>query len=165
MQAFKAFIVSLVFLFALWLLLAGSTSRQEMLVGGAVALLLALLFRRRLAVLGDVRLTPRALWHAFLYLWVFLWALLRSNLDVALRVVNPRLPIHPGIVRVHTRLRSRLGRLALANSITLTPGTLTVETRDDTFYIHWIDVTATDVEESTRRIVSAFEKHLEVIFG
>jgi len=80
-------------------------------------------------------------------------------------VLNPKLPIKPGIVRIRTKLKSRLGRIILANSITLTPGTLTVETRDDTFYIHWIDVSARNIEESTQVIVSKFEKYLEVIFG
>ena len=68
-------------------------------------------------------------------------------------------------VEVKTKLKSRIGRIFLANSITLTPGTLTVETKDDAYYIHWIDVTSETVEESTREIVSKFEKYLEVFFG
>jgi multicomponent Na+:H+ antiporter subunit E len=86
-------------------------------------------------------------------------------LDVAKRVVSPNLPINPGIVKVKTKLTSRLGRMILANSITLTPGTLTVETDEDNFYIHWIDVTSEDIEEATRKIVRKFEKYLEVCFG
>jgi multicomponent Na+:H+ antiporter subunit E len=68
-------------------------------------------------------------------------------------------------VKVKTSLHSKTGRLVLANSITLTPGTLTVETRDDYYYIHWIDVTTQDVEKASREIVSKFEKYLEVMFG
>ena len=165
MRSVRAFMVSFIVLAVLWLLLAGSVDAQELVAALVVALLLSIFFAGRLQVLADFRFTPAAIWHGFLYIWVFLWALLRSNLDVARRTLDPRLPINPGIVRVRTTLRSRLGRLALANSITLTPGTLTVETRDDMFYIHWIDAEATDIEHSTQRIVRVFEKHLEVIFG
>ena len=166
MRSFRAFLISFVLLTALWLFLAGSLDTQELIVGAATALLLSILFAGRLRVLADFRWTPAAVLHGFLYFWVFLWALLRSNLDVARRVLDPRLPIQPGIVRVRTKLKSRLGRLALANSITLTPGTLTVETHDDTFYIHWIDAAdMNDIEQATQKIVSSFERHLEVIFG
>jgi multicomponent Na+:H+ antiporter subunit E len=54
--------------------------------------------------------------------------------------------------------------MILANSITLTPGTLTVDIDGDTLYIHWIDVTNMDEKAATEKIVSNFEKYLEVIF-
>ena len=76
-------------------------------------------------------------------------------------LIDPTLPINPGIVEVKTRLKSPLGRLVLANSITLTPGTLTVETKDDSFFIHWIDVSSQDIESATQKIVRTFEKYLE----
>jgi multicomponent Na+:H+ antiporter subunit E len=53
----------------------------------------------------------------------------------------------------------------LANAITLTPGTLTVDAHEDELFIHWIDVSGSDVDEFTRAIVAGFERHLEVIFG
>ena len=55
--------------------------------------------------------------------------------------------------------------MILANSITLTPGTLSVDVKDDYYYIHWIDVTDIDEQKATQKIVSGFEKYLEVIFG
>ena len=91
--------------------------------------------------------------------------LVKSNIDVMFRVVTPRVKINPAIVEVKTRLKSPLGRLALANSITLTPGTLTADIKDDRLFIHWIDATTTDVEGATKKIVDKFEKHLEVLFG
>ena len=80
-------------------------------------------------------------------------------------VAAPSLPVNPGIVEVKTKLKSRLGRLILANSITLTPGTFTVEIRDDSLFIHWIDVKGSDPEEATEMIVRKFEKYLEVMYG
>ena len=112
-----------------------------------------------------MRTTPKALIWGIAYLFVFLVELVKSNLDVAFRVLHPRLPIHPGIVKVRTKLTSPMGRLALANSITLTPGTITVETKEEYFYVHWIDVRARNIEETSQNIVSKFEKYLEVIFG
>lgn len=164
MNKIKAFLVSLVLLFGLWLLLAG-TARDELLAGLAVATLVSLVFLPRLDVLAELRFTPRALLTLPVYLGVFLVALVKSTADVARRVVSPSLPINPGIVKVKTRLKSRLGRIVLANSITLTPGTMTVETDGEDLYIHWIDIQAENIEEATKSIVGGFEKYLEVIFG
>jgi multicomponent Na+:H+ antiporter subunit E len=91
------------------------------------------------------------------YVHLFLRELVKSNFDVARRVVAPEVRINPGIVEVKTRLKHPTYRLILANSITLTPGTLTVDMIDDSLYIHWIDVTGKDVESATREISSKFE--------
>ena len=58
-----------------------------------------------------------------------------------------------------------MGRLILANSITLTPGTLTIDIKEDTLYIHWIDVKTEDIDKATENIVRKFEKYLEKIYG
>jgi len=86
--------------------------------------------------------------------------------DVAYRVINPRLPINPGIVKVKTNLKTETGLTFLANSITLTPGTLTVDIDRDAgvLYVHWIDVKAKDVEAATKIVVERFEKILRKIF-
>ena len=55
--------------------------------------------------------------------------------------------------------------MILADSITLTPGTFTLEIKGDTLFIHWIDVKAQDVEQATKEIIRKFEKYLEVIYG
>ncbi|HDQ15324.1 MAG TPA: hypothetical protein ENN41_10985 [Sediminispirochaeta sp.] len=153
------------FLLAIWLLLSAPFSREELIAGAIVSALISLFPFGSIPIFSEMRLTPKALIWGIAYLFVFLFELLKSNLDVAFRVLHPKLPIHPGIVKVKTKLNSRMGRLALANSITLTPGTITVETKDEYFYIHWIDVRARNIEETTRNIVSKFERYLEVIFG
>ncbi len=66
------------------------------------------------------------------------------------------------LVRVQTGLHSSLGRLLLANSITLTPGTLVVDVNDDRLFVHWIDCPpGTDLAEATRVIASDFERDLK----
>ena len=81
-------------------------------------------------------------------------------------VLHPLLPIKPGIVKVKTKLKSDSALTMLANSITLTPGTLTVDIdeKNQVLYVHWIDVKATDIEETTEDVGGRFEKLLEEIF-
>ncbi len=135
-----------------------------MIMGGAGAFLLSLVYFRS-GVHSEMKMTIKAVIFIPVYFIVFVLALVKSNLDVAYRVVHPKLPIKPGIVKVKTTLKSRVGRLTLANSITLTPGTLTVDVKDDILYIHWINVSGKDINDSTEQIVKGFEKYLEVIFG
>lgn len=155
-------IVTAVVLVGLYILWTRSRETSDLLIVSVAALLVSLLFNR---AAGAMRITPRRVIYAIGYLFYLLWAIIRSNLDVARRVVQPRIPINPGIVMVHTVLTSPLGRTILANSITLTPGTLSVDISGNHLFIHWIDVTEESEEEATRKIVAGFEHFLEVIFG
>ena len=151
-------------LLIVWIFLAG-TSQQEIIIGAIVSLLLTIIFFSKATIFSEFNLNPKAISYFLIYIFIFTWELIKSNIDVAFRVIHPTIPINPGIVKVKTKLKSRLGRTILANSITLTPGTLTVETNGEDYYIHWIDVTSDDIEGATKQIVSKFEKYLEVIFG
>lgn len=151
--------------FVLWFLLVwpfdpatGALLKQDVAAGVLVAALVALVMRE-LAVDRFSRWVNPVRWFwALLYAAVFLYEVIRANVDVAYRVLHPALPINPGIVKVRTRLVSPAARTALANSITLTPGTMTVDITDDGYmYIHWINVRAKDVETATRMIISRFE--------
>ena len=148
-----------------WVLLAGSLSVDTLMVGAAVSLVIALLFRDGLSFFTEFRFTPAAIVAGFRFYGYFFKELVRSNLKLAAIVLHPSLPIEPGIVKVRTRLKSRMGRLMLANSITLTPGTLTVELDGEWIYVHWVTVESVDVEEATAHIVAGFESYLEVMYG
>lgn len=154
-----------VFLFLFWLLLNGSLAPDVLLAGAVVALAIALPFRNGVVVATEFRLGPRALVATVLYLGYFLLELVKSNLALAAVVLSPRMPLDPGIVKVRTTLKSRMGRYLLAHSITLTPGTLTVELDGEWLYVHWVRMGATDTDEATRRIVTGFERYLEVMYG
>jgi multicomponent Na+:H+ antiporter subunit E len=144
-----------------WVLLTGSLATDELVLGMLVSLVVMLAAGDRLALLSGLRLTPLAPLHLLRYLGYFFGQLALSNLDVARRVISPTLPIQPELVEVRTGLRSDLGRMLLANSITLTPGTLTVEAEGDRLLIHWIDSTpGSDLESATRAIAAGFEKHI-----
>jgi multicomponent Na+:H+ antiporter subunit E len=145
----------------LWILLTSSLDAQELLAGVLVALAVSLLFNRRFHLFTGLRITPLLPFHLFVYLGHFLLALLRANIDLALRVLSPSLPIRPQLVAVRTGLQSPLGRLLLANTITLTPGTLTVDVTGDTLLVHWVYCPpGTDAVQATHAIAAAFEHNL-----
>jgi len=164
MKSIKNFFYLFIFLAIFWVLL-NPINQQTVLAGFIVVVLLSLIFNKYGATLAEFSFSPRSILYAFIYIFVFLKELIKSNLDVAVRVLSPELPIKPGIVKVKTGLKSDLGKTVLANSITLTPGTLSVEIKDDFLYIHWINVTAEGIEATSQAIVDKFEKYLEVMFG
>ena len=69
-------------------------------------------------------------------------------MDVALRILNPGLPISPRLVRVRAGQRTDVGRVLYANSITLTPGTVTIDTEGDTITVHALTAEAAAGVES-----------------
>lgn len=148
-------------LIALYITWTHSTEIMNLAVISFFALLISFFFTSKDPLAS---ITPKKIFYAFLYAGYLLVAIVRSNLDVAFRVVQKNIPLNPGIVKVRTQLKSNAARMILANSITLTPGTLSVDVKDDFFYIHWIDVTTKDIDEASRQIVSGFERYLEVIF-
>lgn len=161
----KVFVNLWLTLMAIWLIANASLQFQIVASGVLLATLLSLVMVRFSAAYAEVNLTPRALLYYLRYLAVFTWELIRANLNVARLVFSPRIDIHPGIVEIKTNLKTRTGRLVLANSITLTPGTLVVDIRDDTLFVHWIDVQSVDPEAATRAIAARFERYLSVIYG
>jgi len=152
-------------LLAIWLVLNASIESQVLLSGIFLATLLSVTLVHFSSAYADVRLSPRVIGHILLYLLVFTGELVRANFNVARLVFSPRLDIHPGIVEIKTRLQSRTARMLLANSITLTPGTLVVNIIGDTLFVHWIDVRSKDPAGATQAIAARFEKHLSVIYG
>jgi len=136
---------------------------QEIVAGAILSLVLALWGYRYLTVRGLSIYAPRRILYAAVYVPVFLYECVKANVDVAYRVIHPKMPIKPGIVAIRTTLTSDVAKLLLANSITLTPGTLTVDVTDEYLFIHWINVQSTDVEEASRLIGGRFEKYLKVI--
>lgn len=154
-----------VVLMIVWILINNTFELEVIGVGIILSLVLALIFGRRTDVLDEFKFTPKAFFYTGVYLFVFFWDLIKSNIDVALRVLKPSLPINPGIVKTKTVLKSKMARMILTNSITLTPGTLTVDIEDDIIYIHWIDVESDDIEIASEKIVKKFEKILVKIYG
>ncbi len=153
--------------FAVWCLLSWPVDLQHLLIGLGAAALVALMIGDLFVKRPHVLKHPLRYWYFLVcYLPLFLWECFKANLDVAYRVLHPRLPITPGIVKVKTNLKTDTALTFLANSITLTPGTLTVDIdkANGILYIHWIDVKAKDTQGATKIIVERFEKILRKIF-
>lgn len=149
-------------LLALWLLLAGSLDPAEVIAGASVSLIITLISRPHLVIFSGLKLTPAALPAFFSYLGLFLIELIRANLDMARRVLSPSLPLDPTLVEITTELKSTLGKMALANSITLTPGTLSVDVIGNRLIIHWVEIPpGLDRERATQAIAGKFERHLK----
>ena len=162
-----------IFSFVIWFLLVwpfdpitGKLDLQSVIAGVVVAIFVGLLFGDKIArELPLSRVFSRLFWF-LVYIPIFFWYVVVANLDVVYRVVHPDMPIRPGIVKVTTELKTNMAKMFLANSITLTPGTLTVDINPDgeSLYIHHIDVKSTDVKENTELIGSRFEPILTEVF-
>ncbi len=94
--------------------------------------------------------------------------LAKANIDVARRALSPSLPVNPGFVKVPSECKTEYGRAMLANSITLTPGTITMDITEENgqtyYYIHWIDVATTDPKEAGDAIKGTLEKWVRRIW-
>ena len=152
-------------LLLIWLIANGTLATDTVLTGVVITAAIAFAFAAFSRVYSVIRWSPRVIYTYLLYLGVFLYELVKANLNVMRYVYSPHIDIHPGIVEIKTSLQSPIGRLALANSITLTPGTLVVDMRGDSLFIHWINVTATDPVAAAQEIAGRFEKYLKVIYG
>ena len=151
--------------FIIWMLLTWTTAAQIVIAGLIVSALVAMLFHEILPREHHIFISPVRVFWFLTYLPVFFYYVLKANLDVVYRVLHPKMPIKPGIVKIKTNLKTESGITALANSITLTPGTLTVDLTEDGFlYIHWINVQSVEIEEATKLIAGKFEWFLVRIF-
>lgn len=149
----------------IWFGFTTSLQPAELITGAIVSLLIAGISIVSFDCCAPVLVTPAHIGYFIKYFFVFIIALVKANFDVARRVLSPKLDINPGIVMFHTKLKNDFAKMVLANSITLTPGTLTVDVIDDKFYIHWIDVTTEDHEKIYEEIAAPFEEILLKIYN
>ena len=119
---------------ALWVLLSGHVAPLDLAMGVAASALVAFANRDIEGVSEMLRWSPRLV--AYLpWLLKEIWV---ANLQVVKLVLDPALPIDPVIVRVRTRFSTDVARTTLANSITLTPGTITLDVEGEEFIVHAI---------------------------
>ncbi len=163
-------LVYFVLAFIVWILVAwpfaeGRIDLQIIAAGLITSFVAAILFHEILPKEHHVFISPVRVFWFLVYVPVFFYYVVRANFDVVYRALHPAMPIKPGIVKIKTDLKTDSAITALANSITLTPGTLTVDLTDDGYlYVHWINVKAEDVESATQSISQRFEWFLRKIF-
>lgn len=159
MEKTAKLIILLVISFFIWLLITWQFAPQWLLSGLAAALLVSLFFAGRLSPDLSKVVNPARYFWLIVYIPVFLFEMVKANLDVAYRVLHPALPINPGLVKVKTSLKGDLARTVLGNSLTLTPGNTTVDVKENNIYVHCIDV-----KRDVQATVSRFENILKKVF-
>jgi len=158
-------LIYFVLAFIVWLLLTWQLDVQIIIAGLIASAVVSLLFHEMLPKEHHIFISPVRIFWFLVFLPVFFYYVVKANLDVVYRALHPRMPIRPGIVKIKTDLKTDSGITALANCITLTPGTLTVDLTDDGFmYIHWINVKSDDVEQASQHISRQLEWFIRKIF-
>ena len=167
---FPAVISTFIVCFIFWVLITWSFTIQELAAGAVVSLAVAL-FSARFFIHEKSfwLLNPAKLFGLIGYvLFTFPVELIKANVDMAKRCFGGCKNINPGIVKVPVDLESEYGQSMLANSITLTPGTITMELTEEEgqtyYYIHWIDVTAPSGKEAGDAIKGTLEKGVRRVF-
>lgn len=133
-------LLALLWLFVRGVALEPATLAGEFLIGLVVGMVLAFVFRRfyrdDIQVLARLKAVPAMV----AYFVLFVKELISANLDVAYRVLAPSMPISPHVIEIPLRIETDLAIATLANSITLTPGTLTMDYDDErnSLYVHAI---------------------------
>jgi len=163
--------ISMIFLtilwFATWMLLTWPPEPKDAYIGAGVAVFVTFMTSHMFSKnINPFRRPSRYVWFIY-YAVVFLWECVKANLDVAYRVIHPDLPIRPGTIRVRTSLKSDSGLTFLANSITLTPGTTSIDIDKERgiLYVHWIYVKeGFNSSKDKLAVVDKFERILKRIF-
>lgn len=158
------YIIYFIIGFCLWLLLTLSINFDHLIAGVIVVLLGTIIFGGYFTDKPVKFLQLHRLFWFVIYIPFFIWYMFKANIDVAYRVLHPERPIKPGIVKIKTTLKTNVAKVFLANSITLTPGTMTCEIDGDYLYIHWIWVRSSEIKEASKIIARGFEKFLRRIF-
>jgi multicomponent Na+:H+ antiporter subunit E len=154
-------------LFVFWLVLSGKLELKYLIFGIASAAIVTFVTQDLLEFKESQRSTSSSVssllktgWRLFSYFMWLVYEIVKANLQVAYIVLHPKLPIEPGLLRFRTRLRSPVGHVILANSITLTPGTITVDLVDGTYLVHAL------VPDAAGSLLEAkMQSKLEAIFG
>ena len=159
-------LVLFAYLMVVWLLLSGHYNAT--LIGyGVLSCLFVVALVAHLGILDEEALPTHLGLRIFFYLpWLFKEIVL-SNIAVAKVILDPKLPIHPRMLRVSASQKTHVGQVVYANSITLTPGTVTLDVRDDQFLVHALTTDSAEgllTGEMDRR-VAYLEEHAAVREG
>jgi len=164
LRTISRIVITFFFLMALWLLFTFSLDLFSLLLGGIFSLAISM-FAHDLFVEREEKIhrgiLPRFEFFA-LYVFVVLWEIYLASFYVVYQVITMK--INPGIVKIRTHLKSKLARALLANSITLTPGTVTIDLQEDYLYVHWLVVKTGNSHKAARMIKGNYEAQLKRIF-
>jgi len=167
MRRFLASLAIAILTFIIYVIFSGSISPYDLLTAGVTAVLVGGLTGTFVITEPAKALNPlrgiRAIEYFFRYMLV---DEVRAHTDVIKRIVSPRMPINPGIVKVPYYVNSDYAMTLIANSITNTPGTVVVDVdkKKKCLFVHWIDVKTIKPEEAREFISRVFEEYSKKIF-
>lgn len=128
-------------LFLVYLALSGSAQPTNLIIGALLSVGLALLMPKRDLQFVTIKRFPQFLWAGIRYFFVVAWDVIRGGISTARIVLDPNLPINPGIIAIPSGSKTELGTALSAHSITLSPGELVVAMDDEgLMYTHCLNV-------------------------
>jgi multicomponent Na+:H+ antiporter subunit E len=146
----KKILIPFVLLLVFWLILTPNITVESLIIGMAVSLLVVVYSQD---VLFDEREIPiyrlPHLLNMIKFVGVLVVEIFKANIDVAKIVLNPSLPIQPHFIKVPMMIKNDFNKVIYGNSVTLTPGTLTVDIKEDEFIIHALTNDAADAMENS----------------
>lgn len=126
-----------ILLLLFWLVLSPKLTLEAILVGSIVSCLVVLYSQDIVFEEKEMPLYSFKKLKSFIvFIGHLLVEIVKANIDVALIVLNPTMPIQPAFIKVPMMLKNDVNKVIYANSVTLTPGTLTVDVKEDEFIIH-----------------------------
>jgi len=138
-------------LFIMWMILTANSEVANIFIGIGISFTISLLYTKMFKHSKMEIINP---YYLGIYILILIKNLIISNLQIAKRILSPDMKLNPAIIEVKTELKNDWKKLLLANSITLTPGTLTLDIRGDMLYIHIIE--CRDIREK-QNITKEFE--------
>lgn len=137
-------------LFAAWVILNGRITFEIIWMGLLISALIYAFMCKFMdfSIKKDIKLCKRV-FLGIAYVFVLLWEILKANLTVINIILNKRRPIKQSIRYFDTTLKSKIAKVILANSITLTPGTITVSVDGDRFCVHCLSAELLDGIETS----------------
>lgn len=154
--------MSLVY-FLLWLIFNGRITFEIVIAGAFISFMLDVFIRKVLRLnltVSNLFMAVKILPHILLYVIVLLVEIIRANFAITKLILSPHLDVEPCLVKFKTPLKTEAARVALANSITLTPGTITVSLEGSSLLVHALNREIADGLEG-----SIFEKLLARMEG
>jgi multicomponent Na+:H+ antiporter subunit E len=163
----KNAIVPILMAFVVYIIFSGSFSIYDLITGMAIAVVAGVLFSEILVTNAPKSVNLVRLGYLIKYaFYYFFVAEVLAHWDVIKRILNPKMPINPGIVRVPYEVSGDYAVASVAGSIINTPGTVVIDLNEEKklYYVHWIDVATQEPAKCRSAICESFEKYLSKVF-
>ncbi|MET1160390.1 MAG: Na+/H+ antiporter subunit E [Thermoprotei archaeon] len=160
-------VVVCILVFITYIIFSGSVSVYDIVTGIITGIVLGIIFSEYMVKNpGKVFNPVRWAWLIAYAIYYFFVAEVRAHLDVMYRILHPKTPVRPAIVKIPYDVETDYAVTAVANSITNTPGTVVVDINpvEKAYYVHWINAKTLEPEKAHEHVSRVFEKYIRRIF-